>query len=435
MGTPTDLSDLDRTAFAEDRSDNLVFLRDAVEWARKAKLKISALPRLDLVVDSNCALKEIARLQRLTQPNPRTALQEVADAGIVRLFAPRELDIEVRRNIPEFAATQKLPELSLVEAWERYKGRLRLFAPEPADGVTIRHANDLPFLYALHVIGGDGILTDDLDIVSSGVPVLNPALVHRPLRQFARKKSVSLRMGAQSFALSRVAGEAISGTASAITRKPWLLLIAGVGVGVVYWMHRRQVSKTGSSFLTDASSIIKPALLEALEKYGEAALESTKAWEEVEGAIGPRKPRSIEQSLTASLLWSQNPMSEDELVTDVIADGRHQELGEALRNHVTFALRMSRRFQFDGRAWTLANRDAGILPRLLSPTGLSTVLQDLPRNPSRLSGPRPGRGNPSAGARQRTGPGGPALKMPAKRKVSRSFKSRRRLPRPRPAES
>lgn len=351
-----------RTDFTADRSDNLVFLREAVEWARARRIGIAALPRLDLVVDANCALKEIDHLRKL-RPGNRTALQEAVHSGIVRLFAPMELDVEVRRNIPELAALHEESEAWMFETWATYKEGIRFFAPEPVHGISIRHANDLPYLFALDAVGGDGILTDDLDIVSAGVPVINPSIVHRPLRVFARTKSISLRMGAQSVATAALVGHVISDAAQVLRRNRASLLLGALAVGVGYLIHRRQISKTGRSFATDAVSALKPLVCEALDRFSDATVEARRSWEEVDAALGEHPPRSIAQSITASMIWAQRPVMEADLVKVICADGRHGDLGQDVRGHVALVLRTSTRFRFDSKGWTLAPIDRDGLPK------------------------------------------------------------------------
>ncbi len=345
-------------------SDDLAVLRNALVWARGQGLPVKTLPRVDLIMDTSCALQELNHLHRLTKHDARTALQELVDSGIVRLFGPTYLDEEVRRKFAEFSEKQGIPTEWLAAAWETYRSRIRFFPTLPMAGITVRDAKDVAFLDAQQLIGAHAILTSDKDILDSSGQAITPDVVNRPLRTFARHKSVVLGIGAQATGGVVITGKIIEEVVKVVGRKPWLLLVGVAAGSVLLNRHNEQTAGKGRSFWHDLRDSALREIKSAFAAFEAASRAALASWQEVSSALGHQPEKTLVQCVLGSCIWRGGPMRENEIVRDLMLGGHPFADQGCLLRDVALVLRSDPRFRWTENGWTvsLASLGAATLP-------------------------------------------------------------------------
>jgi len=344
-------------------SDDLVLLRDIIEWANARKMSVERLPRLNLIIDTSCALQELDRRFRFQKPDARTGLEETEACGLVRMFGPDFLDQEVRAKLPSFSVKRKIPVDWLRAAWDTYRQRIRLFPARRAANVSVRDVEDLPFLYAQELIGADAIVTADKDILESTASAFTPNVIHDPLRTYARSKAVTLMMGTQTMGGVLVSGEAIKGLVDQVRKRPWLALL-GVGLfgALAYW-DKKQMEQNGTSTLREAWRLGTAVTKAAFEKYRAAAQDATAGWAKVEEALRARPPISLTQRILATCIWHGRALTEREIHRDLAEAGyREMTTRAASQAEISGALNADLRFRFQGNGWVCS-----LVPEVLRP--------------------------------------------------------------------
>jgi len=180
---------------AENRTSEATATRDT---GRELRLRPFSL---DIILDANAILKDLHFLtKRRENPNARTALQEVIDAGTVEVYAPDHLEEEICDEIPEMSEKKDIPEEDLWDMWEELRsqiefkevddGKLRLAARQAKgtdDPEVSYDTDDLPYV-GLHLQTGAPIHSEDQHIEKMGAPALDREVMMR-LRNYSREAS------------------------------------------------------------------------------------------------------------------------------------------------------------------------------------------------------------------------------------------------------
>lgn len=243
------------------RSDELAHLRDLYKEGGPLA-SLGALFQVDLILDANVVIGELRWIAKHRKnPDARSALLEVLEAGTLTAWAPTFLEIEVNKHIATVVA-QGADKLEVVAHWQRLKCHIRLIdvGGVPDSPVGLRDPNDVPYLRLQERIEA-GILSSDKDVRAMGGKAIRPFRILGALRAYSRASAIQvtlqvngLKLG--SFALTLI-GELIKRASrnlrkigSAIPRDMWLFafLLASVLLAmpeVRAWL-RKQASRVAA---------------------------------------------------------------------------------------------------------------------------------------------------------------------------------------------
>lgn len=149
-----------------------------------------------IILDANAVLKDLHFLAK-TRDNPeaRTALQEVIDAGTIRPIAPPHLKGEIAENIPEMAEEKNIALQKLWDHWCGYYEEQITFVEVSSEAQheaicsqSIPDEDDVPYV-ALQIQTGAPIHSEDDHIPAMGAHAVDRHTMAR-LRDYSRRASV-----------------------------------------------------------------------------------------------------------------------------------------------------------------------------------------------------------------------------------------------------
>jgi hypothetical protein len=389
------------------RSDELANFRHLMALAQRQFPFFKLPPRLYLVPDTNCLLKEIDYACRRRLEPGRTALEEVVDAGLVCLFAPTEVEAEVLEHIPGFAAARGGDPVMYFAEWERYRKKIHLFRAEDDAPVDISDPDDACLLRASRIVGADAVITDD-EVVLRATRSLKPPAVQRQLRAVSRDEAVRLGLSVYGVLAAIISGGALKWIVTFAWRKPKIaipiLLAAGVGL---FLYDRKAVRDTGTSAIRDALGATGRGLEALMTTIEERAASVANNLGAVGANIGPAAVRPLEKIVLATLVSVGKPRTLSEVLSDVQIEGYDpwgaspQQSGETQKQWMDrawneFGLQVSRILRSDpccfrtGTGWTthlLPNQPSSVNRTV---TQLRTAFPALPAaQPDRAKAPAP----------------------------------------------
>ena len=247
-------------------------------------------PRLTLVVDSQCVLRDLKFLvAERADPTASTAFQEIMGAGVVDALAPFELREQVERHLGDLAEQTGMPLAAFEEQWAQYQGLLHFVEATDRGGmqrIGSRDATDAPFVDLCLQTSADAIVTDDPDFAVADVPVL-PSSALPLLRDYARAKAIAsvgegAIVGLIVFckASSLIAREGVRGFRGLPT---WVKVVVGVGTPIallIFFSSQwgRGLTKRLIAKLREMWREISPELIAFVRDQPRARRQAQKLW-------------------------------------------------------------------------------------------------------------------------------------------------------------
>lgn len=171
------------------RSEMLGVLRD-VEVFRKL---LGPIAQFVIVVDANIILGDLLWLvTNRKKPDATTQLMECINAGTVVAYITRSVLAEVNEHIPGVAADKGISEDAIQQEWKVYRKLIKVKTPRKnlvdryKDG---QDPDDAPTVALEKMLGADGILSKDSDIVAMGGLVIEIDFMSMA-RDYSRKTAV-----------------------------------------------------------------------------------------------------------------------------------------------------------------------------------------------------------------------------------------------------
>jgi hypothetical protein len=300
---------------ASFRSDDLAGLRLLLAEFQQQMCFFDLPPRLYLVPDANCVLKDLDFMCRRRLNPARSALEEVVDAGLVRLFAPFELEVEVLRHIPTIAANGKADPGAYFSEWERFKKKIRFFHARDAAPVEISDPDDACYLRASRIIDADAVVTDD-EVVLDATTSIKPPVVHRDLRQISRDEAVRWGVSVQGALLAILSGHGLKALATTIYRKPKIGIPIAAVLGLLGYLYDRgAVKRTGTSFIREMFGAVGRGIQAVATEVKERSDSTTKRLESIGGDKRKGGHRPLEKTVHAVLIYEARPVAEAEIAS------------------------------------------------------------------------------------------------------------------------
>jgi len=217
-------------------------LREVLDQNPEIHKLVGQIFSVRIIVDANFVIADLMRRVRFPDRGI-TALEEVANASVVEVYAPTWLDEEIESVIPRVASKRGLPESALREEWQRYKKFLKWDERFPRPRQSIGQGDDPkdePYLSLEKVIVADGILSRDKDIRQMGGHPLTLDFV-LSTREYARSIVVTVSVRLLGVMLGVMAVTAIAtllkALANAIARLPTQLKVALLAITLICLLH------------------------------------------------------------------------------------------------------------------------------------------------------------------------------------------------------
>jgi hypothetical protein len=354
---------------ASFRSDDLAALRPILAEFQHQFFFYDLPPRLYLVPDANCILKDLDFLCRRRLNPVRSALEEVVDAGLVRLFAPLELEEEVQRHIPTVAANGKADPAAYFAEWDRFKKKIRFFHARDIAPVEIADPNDACYLRASRIIAADAVVSDDRVVLDSTTSI-KPPVIHHELRQVSRDEAVKWGVSVQGALITILTGHALEALATSIYRKPKIGIPIAAVLGLLGFLYdRKAVKKTGTSFIRELFGSAGRGILAIAEDVEARSKSSVRSLEAIDGDKGKAGKRALDKTVHAILLYEARPIPEADIVSLVQIEGVNpwtafprepkedhdqwvKRAGADLARQIAEVLRADPVFTWTGTGWT-----------------------------------------------------------------------------------
>lgn len=234
--------------------------------------------QVHVVIDTNRLYDEILFLARKRrQPEAKTSLLELLDAGTIIGYFPQESIHELEEKVKEISNKYHIPLGEVSRISDQFRMKLH-FCKIGTGGhllqelKNLRDPTDAPFLELQHFIAADAVLTTDKDLLSLGLATIPWLEIHLDLRNYARAKQVELSISLGGVVITGLGVVSIIGSLYALGRAfaklpPGLQILLGIGIGaaLIHPTSRAAIAKNAKSIgarLFDAWESIEPVVNE-----------------------------------------------------------------------------------------------------------------------------------------------------------------------------
>lgn len=262
-------------------SDRLKELRSIAEQMKYLNGILSIAARVTLVVDTNVILGELLWLIKKRQnPNARTTLMEIIEAGTIVACAPPKLIEEMEEKIPIVAAEKGLDEQAMYDEWSRYRERLEITDPERDLVDRYRQGadpDDADFLALAQTVSAAGVFSKDKHIGQMGGNTISIECVTH-LRNYSRAAAIELNIKINGVmvcmlgtAAVRALLEGLRNLIGRIASAPDWVKLALIGA-LAYVLLNPRARERVTGYLESAFAGIQGATPHVLSFIGQAAM-------------------------------------------------------------------------------------------------------------------------------------------------------------------
>lgn len=329
------------------KSDNLRTLRPLVDWAAEQTGGIDRLPRVYLIMDANTIRGELRFRIRRNDPEGRTRLDEILASGIATVFAPPFLLEEVEKHLAKWSRQLKIPLDRLTAKWKLYQEGLVFcrdvpVGTEPARRLAARDPKDLPYVYLQANLSAEAILTADKDIIETGSPTADGAVI-LDLGEYARNQSVVVTIAAGSATGVLLFVKAIMALGRLLVRSVVGLILSLAAGALLWFVHRKEKAKAGSSSFTRIWEMFKDCLKTLLRTLDRSHKRAKLRWKRLMTAFSKVKRRTLRQFVFVVCAIARKALTIIEIVARVLAEG-HRTRAKRFRSQVRRCLKTDPRF-------------------------------------------------------------------------------------------
>lgn len=221
---------------------HIASLRKFLKKNRTLIASIGQFAQLKVVIDANFVISDLAQKIRYPERG-MTALEEMAKATILQVFAPRWLEADLASGVRKAAANLKLPEESFWAAWQDYQALITWdenWQTPPEFPSQVSDVKDLPYVLLEKLIGATGVLSNDKDISRMGGNRLTLDFVFAT-RSYARAVVISVGLRLSGIFVGALTLEALSQLLTVVGRLSGRLTsgqrVALLLLAVVVFLH------------------------------------------------------------------------------------------------------------------------------------------------------------------------------------------------------
>lgn len=320
-------------------ADDLIRYRDIISFIPRLRASFGGLLHISLVMDAGAALTELDWLIKAGRATGGlTGLQEVIDAGVLTAYAPMELDAQVRKEIPGFAARTGKPAARYYQEWERYKHYLRFCQVTPQTTAALIDIDNLPYQRLFDLL--------------TGMPLARPAS--------SPEVNVSLAgitISGVSVGLVALLAKMIKTVMDAYGRLPATIKVAILATGAMLAVNpgsRQTISRALAHLVNAINSIavdVRPRLRAGPQQRQQQSNDERRA--KVIKLLPPQK-RTLKEVAYSICAAAGRPLSVSALEEQVLRHG-YRSRARSLRAYLTRTLRGDARFiQRPDGLWSLA---------------------------------------------------------------------------------
>lgn len=351
------------------KSDILDSVRAIAELFHPLDTMVGTLLQFRIIVDA-CYINSELRwiLGRRQNPESRTNLQEIIDAGTVRVYAPACIEAELEEHYPEISTDLGVSVERIHQEWLVYKKRLRLYNPKrtlPGD-VSISDVDDVDYGIAFFELAANALLTEDKGFDGSGVPTINKHLVIE-LRTYSRDSAYHYSFYYGTATLGMVAGPLLEefikfvpvlwASVKSIAKQIKIFLLVAVLFVLIHPGLRKTVFEKLQLFHREFTEMLNYALVE-FASYCDKVIEKKKTADEAllricDAGLKPSAP--VWRHVYMILFERNRPFSVERLSAKILESGYFTRSKNFVK-YVKQVLRSKPFFaEMDDGKWGLAN--------------------------------------------------------------------------------
>jgi predicted nucleic acid-binding protein len=315
------------------RSDLLPHLVNLIHAFPAFRALFPQLLQLRFVIDANIVQGELRwRLKSRKKRGAKTALHEVLDCGVLVAYAPHFLESEIQKHASRIADETHSSVEDVLREWTDFRRLLCFYTARAKTTMDVSQTDpkDVAYIDTMEEIGARAIYTRDRDFLRTTAPVVSVA-IDTTLRQYARASTVRIAIvlgSSVSVAFGIEALIALAGLLSVLVRAArrlplaaQLLVAGSVIVVLVHPKSRAKIAELWKLLNEYVSPPIWEAAVIAMHQFAEASSKEAQAYRELQEVLPPMRRRSLMLHVRAVCVAAHKPLSLDEIVRRVIADG------------------------------------------------------------------------------------------------------------------
>lgn len=200
-------------------SDNLKELKEFANRWENLNHYFGQIVDFKFVVDANVIIGDIRWLvYKRKNPDARTNLQEVIDAGITEVYVPKQIFSEVKENLADIAREENIDFDELMSEWTEYQKKLIIY--EPDDEIVEKYKggidpDDAPFIAIAEELNLAGVVSNDPHIEKMGGKKI-PVEFITSIRGYARAAAIDFNIRCSGVSLGMVGIATLKGMLSGI---------------------------------------------------------------------------------------------------------------------------------------------------------------------------------------------------------------------------
>jgi hypothetical protein len=338
------------------KADNLKTLRPLVDWAAEQTAGVERLPRVYLIMDANTIRGELRFRIKRNDPEGRTRLDEILASGIATVFAPPFLVEEVEKHLPKWSQQLKIPLDRLIAEWRSYQAGLVFCRQVPVSTAPVRRLaardpKDLPYVYLQENLSAEAILTSDKDIIQTGSPIADGAVV-LDLREYARNQSIFVTIATGSATGILLFVHAIMALGRLLVRSVVGVILSLAAGALLWFFHRKEKARAGSSAFTRVWEMFKDCVKTLLQTLERSHKRAKFRWKRLMTAFSKVKRRTLRQFIFVVCAMARTALTIIDIIQRVLAEG-HRTRAKRFRSQVRRCLKTDSRFVETPNGWTL----------------------------------------------------------------------------------
>lgn len=172
---------------------HIKWLRSSLNTHKELLSSISQFAQLRVVIDVNIVVSDLLHKIKHTERGD-TAIEELVQASVFEVFAPRWLEEELSSAFQQVARKRMLEESDLWTAWAEYRKLIQWdenYDRIPEDFNGAGDPKDIPYVHLEKAINASGILSNDEHIAQMGGNRLSLEFVLET-RKYARAAVISV---------------------------------------------------------------------------------------------------------------------------------------------------------------------------------------------------------------------------------------------------
>lgn len=261
----------------------------------------------EIILDANVIMPELRwAAKKRRNPEARSNLQELLECATVRAYAPTFLKQEIRMNIPEIAAAEKISATLMRAHWRKLKPLIRFVDTGGLDETPgLVDGKDMPYVRLQQKLNLP-IASDDPHLPRMNAQVIKVKLL-APLRTYSRHQAVAFKFSVAGLGTAMILSLLVGSLAPMLLRgaksipKPVVIMaLVALAVALLFPESRKKLFGIVEQMLDGAThaiggcfSVLQPLLAEheRNQQQATAALKEAQAALHSVAPVPAKRPR------------------------------------------------------------------------------------------------------------------------------------------------